>query len=281
MAEQSKTFGAQRVTYLNQNRLSGLDMALIGEEPLSIRIQGKPYTVVMRTPGDELAHVAGFCLSEGIADDGDDISNIAFCDGTDTNVVTVTLRPERLERIPEHLERRNYVSQTSCGLCGKEIVDELHQAIRPVSSDDHRIGMGTALDCLDALSGYQPLREKTRASHAAMICDARHGVLSVAEDVGRHNALDKAIGKLFLEKRLADAALLVLSSRISYELVQKAARARIPIVLAISRPTSLAVELASRLNMTLACPDRNGGLFVFCGDHRFLETSKEDSNEIP
>jgi FdhD protein len=88
--------------------------------------------------------------------------------------------------------------------------------------------------------------------------------------VGRHNALDKAIGKVFLNRNLDEASLLILSSRISYELVQKAARARIPVILAFSRPTSLAVELASKLNMTLACLAKGSGLYIFCGENRFI-----------
>ncbi len=238
---------------------------LVGEEPLSIRIQGKPYSVVMRTSGDEIAHVAGFCLGEGIADDPDDLASLAFCDGSDTNVVAVTLEKSRPEKIPEYLERREFVSQTSCGLCGKEIVAELYQRIHPIE-DDRAMELNMALNALNALPHHQPLRDETRASHAAALCDSSARVLSVAEDVGRHNALDKAIGKLFLKRRLPEVSLLVLSSRISYELVQKAARARIPIILAVSRPTALAVELASQLNMTLACLAKAGGVYIFCGD---------------
>jgi FdhD protein len=240
---------------------------LLAEEPLSIRVQGNPYTVVMRTPGDELAHAAGFCLGEGIVDTPADVVSLAFCDDTDTNVVTVTLTPERRRIIGGHLERRGYISQTSCGLCGKELVEELYQKIRPL--DDQRcVDIQRARTCLESLSGHQTLREITRTSHAAALFNTEGALLSVAEDVGRHNALDKAIGKLFLEQRLAEASLLVLSSRISYELVQKAARARIPIILAVSRPTALAVELALKLNITLACLARGFGLYIFCGQRR-------------
>ena len=240
---------------------------LIGEEPLSIRVQGKPYSVVMRTPGDEIAHVAGFCLAEGLADEPDDIVNIAFCDGSDSNVVTVMLKASRLEKIPELLERRNFISQTGCGLCGKEIVDELYQIIQPMS-EGRKADIKKASECLRHLSDHQPLRRQTRSAHAAAIYDSDYSLLSVAEDVGRHNALDKAVGKLFLGRKLRQASLLTLSSRISYELVQKAARARIPIIFAVSRPTALAVELASQLNMTLACLAKDDGIYVFCGSNR-------------
>jgi len=256
-----------QVTYWDNEDPVSRQHALIGEEPLSIRIQGNPYAVVMRTPGDEIAHVAGFCLSEGIVDSPEDFNSLAFCDGEDTNVVTVTLKAIRQEKISQILDRRGFVSQTSCGLCGKEIVKDLYQSIHPLS-DDTRLNIRKAFDCLDNLSHHQPLRQKTKAAHAAVLYTSGFELLSVAEDVGRHNALDKAVGKLFLDAKLEKAALLTLSSRISYELVQKAARARIPVLLAMSKPTSLAVELASELNMTLACPNDDTGLYVFCGGHR-------------
>ncbi|UCE57051.1 MAG: formate dehydrogenase accessory sulfurtransferase FdhD [Desulfobacterales bacterium] len=241
---------------------------LLGEEPLSIRVQGNPYSVIMRTPGDEIAHVAGFCLGEGIVDTPDDFTSIGFCEDDDTNVVTVTLRASRREKIPQILDRRGFISQTSCGLCGKEIVKDLYQIIQPLK-DDTKIDLTRALNGLKELSVNQPLREKTRASHAAVLYNSNFEILSIAEDVGRHNALDKAIGKVFLNRILDQVALAILSSRISYELVQKAARAQIPIIFAHSRPTALAVELAAQLNITLASlDDDDEGLYIFCGEQR-------------
>ena len=240
---------------------------LIGEEPLSIHVEGRPYSVVMRTPGDEMAHAAGFCLAEGIVDTLDDFNILSRCDAIDPNVVTVTIRKSRLDKIPGLLERRGFISQTSCGICGKEIVKDLYQNIRSFK-DNTRIDVGLAVKVLKNLSQHQPLRHKTRASHAAALYGSDFRLLSSAEDVGRHNALDKAVGKLFLNGELDGAVLLILSSRISYELVQKAARARVPVILAFSRPTSLAVELGSELNMTLACLAEDSGLYVYCGEER-------------
>lgn len=245
------------------------DESLIEEEPLSIRIQGQPYSVVMRTPGDEKAHVAGFCLGEGIIDSLKDIAQIALCDGTDTNVVTVTLNPDRRWQIDSLLQRRGFVSQTSCGICGKELVEDLRQVIRPLKKA-LRLRIETAQACVHQLSRHQPLRRQTRAAHAAAIFDGQAHLLSVAEDVGRHNALDKAIGKVLLNGGIQQAAFVVLSSRVSYELVQKAARARIPIILAVSRPTALAVDLASQLKMTIACFPRKSDFHVYCGENRLL-----------
>jgi len=269
MNDNNERYGNHAVLHWNRSDVEPVQKGLIGEEPLSIRIQGNPYSVVMRTPGDEIPHVAGFCLAEGIVDTPDDIASLGFCDGSDSNVVTVTLKPSRRDRISEILDRRGYISQTSCGLCGKEIVDDLYQALNPMS-DNTRIEIDKARQCLDKLSSHQPLREKTRAAHAAALFSSDFRLLSTAEDVGRHNALDKAVGKLFLDRKLAQADLLVLSSRISYELVQKAARARIPVIVAMSRPTRLAVTLAEKLNMTLACHADGSGLYVFCGKNRLV-----------
>jgi FdhD protein len=241
-------------------------MDLIAEEPLSIRVQGRPYVVVMRTPGEELAHAAGLCLAEGLVRDVSDIAQLAFCDGADTNTVTVTLNERSAQRLARRGDRRAYVSQTGCGLCGKELIEDLHTEIQPLTG--HAVlSIQSILTALSDLHLYQPLRKRTRAAHAAMACDRQGRVLVVAEDVGRHNALDKAIGRLFLDHRLHEAAMVVLSSRISYELVQKAANARIPIIVAVSRPTALAVQLAEKLKITLA--SRNpAGLWVYTESHR-------------
>lgn len=258
------------ILHWDNNLSTPSDHKLIPEEPLSIHVEGKPYSVIMRTPGDELAHAAGFCLAEGIVDTLNDINTLSFCDDMDSNVVTITLEESRKEKISDLLKRRGYISQSSCGICGKEIVDELYQMIQPVS-DKTKVDANIAFELLESLSLHQPLREKTLASHAAALYSENFKLLSVAEDVGRHNALDKAIGKLFFDRTLHKASLLVLSSRVSYELVQKAARANIPIIFAISRPTSLAVELASNLNIALACLAQNSGLLIFSGAHRLRQ----------
>jgi len=256
-----------KVIHWKEESFVTVSQNLIGEEPLSIRIQGKPYSVVMRTPGEEIPHVAGFCLGEGIVDAPEDFASLAFCDGTDTNVVTATLTAARKELVSDLLERRGFVSQTSCGLCGKELIQDLYQDIKPMA-DSLVVDINKAANCLLSLSDHQPLKKETHASHASAIYNKDYQLLSVSEDVGRHNGLDKAIGKLFLDKKLSDAAFLVLSSRISFELVQKAARAKIAIILAFSRPTELAVKLAKELDMTIACLSKDNGLFIYCGEKR-------------
>ena len=240
---------------------------LIGEEPLLIRIDEKPYSVVMRTPGEEVFHAAGFCLGEGIADSPDDFMTIGYCKDLDPNVIDIRLQPERRGKVRNLLERRGFVSQTSCGICGKEMIKDLYQVLTP-AENGLKIEINSIFDCINKLPENQKYYKKTRGSHAAMIFDNQLEIISFAEDVGRHNALDKAIGKSFINKNLHEAAILILSSRISYELVQKAARAHLPMMISSSRPTALAAEMGRALNMTLACTGKDSEFILVCGENR-------------
>ncbi len=242
---------------------------LIGEEPLLIRIDDKPYSVVMRTPGEELFHAAGFCLGEGIANSPDDFNAIGYCKDLDPNVIDIRLKPERREKIPDLLERRGFVSQTSCGICGKEMVKDLYQILTP-AEHGFKVDVNAIFNCIGKLEENQQYYQRTRGSHAALIFDRELQMMSFAEDVGRHNALDKAIGKIFMNRKLPEAAILVLSSRISYELVQKAARAHLPIMISKSRPTALAADMGQALNMTLACTGKDAELILVCGKDRIV-----------
>ncbi len=256
------------ITHFRDNEQTSQQHSLIIEEPLSIRIEGNPYAVVMRTPGDEIAHVAGFCLAEGLIDSLKDIGTIGFCTEDSTNVATVTLTDDRKKQVVDLLDRKGFVSQSSCGICGKEVVDDLHQITSPVNNK-LKISVDKLKECTDRLYSFQPIHKKTRSAHAALIFDKNLQVLSSAEDVGRHNALDKAIGKTFMDDKISDARFGVMSSRLSYELVQKAARAGLEMLVGISRPTSLGVDLALAVNMTLACV-KGDDLMIFCGEDRII-----------
>jgi len=244
-----------------------IDLELIGEEPLLIRIEDTPYSVVMRTPGDEVRHAAGFCLGEGIVDSIDDIKTIGYDKDLDSNVVDIWLTPERRKKIPHLLKRKSYVSQTSCGICGKKLLEDLDQILTP-AEDGLEVELARVFDCINRLSKSQQYYQRTRGSHAALIFDHNLEAIAFAEDVGRHNALDKAVGNAFLDQTLGSASLLVLSSRISYELVQKAARARLPIMISNSRPTALAAQMGQNLNMTLAFPSTQTELVIVSGENR-------------
>lgn len=243
-------------------------LELLQEEPLSINIQGKTYSVIMRTPGEERAHAAGFCLAEGLVDEIDDISDIALCDGEDSNVAAVMLSKERLCKVSAILEKKSYVSQTSCGICGREIIDDLTDILKPVPNSI-KISFYEIMEITSRMSDIQYLRKRCSSSHAAMILDCNLNLLASAEDAGRHNALDKAIGKIFLQGKLDHASIALISSRASYEMIQKCARAGIELVISMSRPTALACELGERLGMTLA-DVRDKGLYVFTCNQRVI-----------
>ncbi|MFW6055466.1 MAG: formate dehydrogenase accessory sulfurtransferase FdhD [Thermodesulfobacteriota bacterium] len=244
-------------------------LELIGEEPLSIRIEGSPYAVVMRTPGEELFHAAGFCLGEGLVETPDQFLNIGYCQDLDPNVIEIRLSPEQRTKVADLLDRRGFVSQTSCGICGKEMLKDLQQVLSPVDNGLTLEAEGI-FRCLDKLFETQNYYPRTKGSHAALILDHNLNRMAFSEDVGRHNALDKAVGKVFMNRQLEKAGPLVLSSRISYELVQKAARANLQIMISKSRPTALAVELGRALNITLAFASDKTELFVVSGEHRIL-----------
>ncbi len=242
-------------------------LELIGEEPLMLRIEDKPYSVVMRTPGEEIFHAAGTCLGEGIIDSADDFKTIGWDENLDPNIVDVWLTQARKKMIPNILKRKSYISQTSCGICGKGMIEDLQQVLVP-AQDGPELTIGQVLDCAGKLSKKQSYYPITRGSHAALIFDDQLDVVGFAEDVGRHNALDKAIGKALMNNELSKASSLVMSSRISYELVQKAARAKISVMISKSRPTAMAVQMGKSLNMTMACAFEHRKLLILCGEHR-------------
>jgi len=215
-------------------------LEFIGEEPLSIRIDDRSHTSVMRTPGEEEAHAAGFCLGEGLVDSPDDIKSIDYDENQDPNVIDVRLDP------------------------GRHRQDDLEPAR---FEDGFEIGFGRVKECIDRLGEKQDYYRATRSSHAALILDDRLEPVSFAEDVGRHNALDKAVGKAFMDRKLSKARVAVLSSRNSSELVQKAARARLPVMISVSRPTALAVEMGQALNLTLVFAGK-GEPVIVCGEQR-------------
>lgn len=266
MAGNTKSFTALRC---HSGACESTPMELIGEEPFQIRVDDTPYSVVMRTPGDETEHAVGFCLGEGLISRPGDIKTIGYDANLDPNTIDIWLTDERRHRVGGLLTRKGFVSQTSCGICGKEMLRDIQSAVEP-APDGFTIPLERIDHCIGALSKNQKYYQRTRGSHAALIFDADLSVLAFAEDVGRHNGLDKAVGRAFLNGTLGAARILVLSSRISYELIQKTARARIPVMISNSRPTALAAQMGASLNMTLAFP-AGEDLMIVCGEDRISE----------
>jgi len=240
------------------------------EEPLDVRLHGRSFAVIMRTPGEDRALAAGFLLSERIIGSAADIGAVEHCRHPDQrrahHVVDVFLVGDAAARVPAALEqRRQVIANSSCGVCGRATIDELAADVTPLA-----IAEETTIEVVRALPGRlrssQTRFDETGGLHGAAVF-ARDGLLlGSAEDVGRHNAVDKVVGTFLLDGRdLAQSSLSVLmvSGRVSFEIVQKAWLAGIPIVAAISAPTSLAIELADAAGITLLGFVRDSGLNVY------------------
>jgi FdhD protein len=231
---------------------SGTD-TVAREEPLEIRVRGQSVAVTMRTPGHDEELAAGFLYTEGLIRNRDDVTGISFCrqgEATDhANTLNVFLNAT-VEFDLERLTRHFYAS-SSCGLCGKASIDSIHQLFPPIQSHS-QISPGTLLALPDRLRAAQPVFDATGGLHAAGLFDLDGNPICVREDVGRHNAVDKVVGAGFLGNTLPyEDRILVVSGRASFEIVQKALAARIPIIAALSAPSSLAVEAANDSGQTL------------------------------
>jgi FdhD protein len=251
---------------------------LAGEEPLGIRVDGTALTMTMRTPGDDVELAAGFLVGEAIVHGRDDIAGMKVCDGTSCghldhtadeigNIVDVALEPG--VAVPAGA-RRNFMTTSACGVCGKTSIDDicvLPQA--PLSADLTVFDPAMLASLPDKLREAQRVFSSTGGLHAAGLFTATGDLLAVREDVGRHNAVDKIVGWAVLQDKLplAGCALLV-SGRASFELVQKAVLAGIPLLAAVSAPSSLAAELAQEAGLTLIGFLRGQSMNVYTGAHR-------------
>ncbi len=243
------------------------EVLLIVEEPLEVRVNGIAYAVLMRTPGNEIELAAGFCLTEGIVDSFEEIDAIGFCPDAgedEENVVTVTTNAFAAERIVSTAGlSRNRVSRTGCGICGVQTIEDLTLRLSCLPGG-YTVPAERIIELQYVMSDHQALSRLTRSAHAVALSDNRR-LHVVREDVGRHNALDKAIGYAMLNGVDLRSSVVLLSSRISFEMVQKAVRAGIPVVAAISAATSLAVDLALRFDCTLAGLLRDRSMVVYTG----------------
>ena len=226
------------------------------EEPLEVRLHNRPFAVIMRTPGADRELAAGFLLAEGVLKSADDLGTIEYC--TDPaadhpeNIVNARLAnrsPDALEKLLA--ERRNVTTNSSCGLCGRLTIESLRSDLPPLASS-WTVASSTVLEMPDRLREAQAVFEETGGLHAAGLF-ARDGRLeTIAEDVGRHNAVDKVVGRMLMAERLPlSEHLLFVSGRSSFEIVQKAFIAGISVVAAVSAPSSLAVETAEDCGITL------------------------------
>jgi FdhD protein len=262
-----------RVVVVNDGVRSERTDTLATEEPLEIRVQGPgqemvQVAVTMRTPGGDFELACGFLFTEGLIAPGE-VRRVAYCDNLPGeeqryNVVSVTLeRPFDAERL-----RRNFYANSSCGVCGKAALEDIEVRCRPVAPGPE-VDLDLIVSLPDRLREAQAVFERTGGLHAAGLFSPSGEVLTVREDVGRHNAVDKVIGERYLAGAVpASETILQVSGRASFEIVQKAAVAAIPIVSAVSAPSSLAVEAADRFGMTLVGFVRDGRANVYSHPER-------------
>jgi FdhD protein len=243
------------------------DLAAV-EEPLEVRLHGRSFAVIMRTPGDDRALTAGFLLSEGVVTCADDVGAVEHCrhpDHPEThNVVDVYLHGPAAANLECLLrERRNVMTNSSCGLCGRVTIESLQQRLEPVTAG-WRIGREIVAALPANLRERQVTFAETGGLHAAGLFQPDGTCDLTAEDVGRHNAVDKVVGAMLLDDRLPlTGHALVVSGRTSFEIVQKAWVAGVPFVCAVSAPSSLAIDLANEAGITLLGFVRDGGFNVY------------------
>jgi FdhD protein len=246
------------------------------EEPLEIRVAGDTVAITMRTPGADHALAAGFLLSEGIIRSVDDLGTMSHCGRTDQegygNALDVLPAPG-VQLVWERVtaSRRGTLTSAACGVCGREQIDDLLARIEPLG-EAPAVEAALVASAPERLRAAQQAFERTGGTHAAMVLGEDGSVLAVHEDVGRHNAVDKAVGTLLLEGRIGPCrtpapgprpALLVVSGRSSFEMVQKAAMARIPVLASVGAASSLAVDLADRAGVALATFVRGGSFNLY------------------
>lgn len=235
------------------------------EAPLEVRLDGRPFSVIMRTPGDDAHLAAGFLFSEGILRQPSDIRSTRVGDG----VVDVALGSGLAADIDRILGgRRQVAMNSSCGVCGRRSIDDLELPAGPLPHE-WTVDAAVVAGLPERLRAHQPAFAETGGLHAAALATPAGEIEVSAEDVGRHNAVDKLLGRMWLEERLPlSGSILVVSGRLSFEIVQKAWLAGVPMVVAVSAPSSLAIELAGRAAMTLVGFTRRGRFNVYAGAAR-------------
>jgi FdhD protein len=240
--------------------------SVVVEEPMEIRLDGVPLAVLMRTPGGEEDLVLGFAITEGIVLSPGEVESV-IREGDEGRFRLILAPGVKVD--PEQF-RRNAYTTSSCGVCGKASIDAIKIASPPLPSGP-RIEPGLLSSLPALLQAAQPTFAETGGLHGAAIFDVNGNLLAAAEDVGRHNATDKAIGALARRRWPLGELILMVSGRISFEITQKAAVAGIPIVAGVSAASSLAIELAGDLGMTLVGFVRGEGMVIYADHDRLIK----------
>ena len=264
-------------------RSSLVEDELVVEEPIEIRVGGTSLVVVMRTPGQDFELAAGFLYTEGIIKSVHDIGTIAYCEDVEhadlQNIINVNLT-NGWDAGSKDGWQRNFHANASCGLCGKMTIESVRQAVPPIESQ-LQIDPEIVYTLSDSLRSAQSVFEVTGGLHAAGLFTAGGELLIVREDIGRHNAVDKVIGQALLAEMFPlDNCVLMVSGRASFEIVQKALFARIPVVVAVSAGSTLAVDLAQESRMALIGFTRGNRMTVYSCPERIQQSASKNGNNL-
>ena len=267
----------RRASHLADGTVTERPETLVVEEPLEIRVNGAPVTVTMRTPGSDVELAQGFLLTEGVIVRREDVLTVQYCrgaetpDGTNTyNVLDVTLHPDVPP--PNTDVTRNFYTTSSCGVCGKASLEAVRLSSRYSPGDDPTSVATATLTAMPArLRSAQKVFASTGGLHGAALFTVDGALLAVREDVGRHNAVDKVIGWALETGHIPlGGTVLLVSGRASFELTQKAVMAGIPVLAAVSAPSSLAVDLAGQSGLTLVAFLRGDSMNVYSRADRIV-----------
>ncbi|SCX01859.1 formate dehydrogenase accessory sulfurtransferase FdhD [Mycolicibacterium fluoranthenivorans] len=271
----------RRISHRNADGVVARPETLVVEEPLEIRVNGAPLTVTMRTPGSDIELAQGFLLTEGLISGRDDIATVRYCQGARTTPESLRSSPPEEDGVntynvldvtlaagvptPDVDLTRNFYATSSCGVCGKASLEAVRLVSRHSPGDDPTTVAPELLSALPAkLRKAQKVFASTGGLHGAALFGADGTELAVREDIGRHNAVDKVIGWALENRRIPlSGNVLLVSGRASFELTQKAVMAGIPILAAVSAPSSLAVDLAAQAGLTLVAFLRGESMNVY------------------
>jgi FdhD protein len=271
VAQQRRNIHLTQVSEWSDGQLGRKQDYLAAEEPLEIRVGDEPVSVTMRTPGEDLELAAGFLLTEGLIERREQIVSMEAAPDAGVanagNFVRVELAPDAV--LDGEKLRRNFFAASSCGICGKASIDSVRARTLKAPNPDFRLAPEILIALPDALRASQAVFGRTGGLHAAALFSATGELLALREDIGRHNAVDKIAGWALMQDRIPLAnEILLVSGRGGFEIVQKAIVAGVPVVASVSAPSSLAVQLARELGLTLIGFLRERRFVIYAGEER-------------
>lgn len=266
MTKQSSTYQSVK---LSENASIKIEDNLVIEAPLQININNEPYTVVMRTPGSDEALIKGLLFAEDICKKNEDFKlSVVKTEEDFSTIMNVTIAKEKLGK--GYLNKRTLLSISSCGICGKKELKDLKVSGNSLENEDSeniKSFIYVVDDMFLKMKELQKIFETTGGSHACAIFNKKNVLLTIQEDIGRHNAVDKCVGDLISNSKLKEAKYMLVSGRVSYEIVSKAFLAKIPFIIAVSACSSLAVDFAKEFGICLIGFSRDDKMTIYANPH--------------